>query len=132
MIIAVAIDDNSGMTFNNRRQSRDSALCADLLNSATAKLRMNSYSAKLFDENEKIIVSESFLDEAADNDVCFVENVSPTPYIDRAIGLIIYRWNRRYPVQTKFDVDLSQFKLVSSFDFVGTSHEKITKEIYKR
>ena len=132
MIIAVTVDDHMGMTFNKRRQSRDSAVCKDLLDSASEKLRMNEYSAKLFEPDERIAVSENFLDEAGANDICFVENLSVAPYVSKAEKIIIYRWNRAYPCQTYFDVDMSAFRLTETTEFVGTSHEKITKETYTR
>ena len=48
--------------------------------------------------------------------------------------LIIYRWNRLYHSDVKFDVDVkkSGYKLKSSTEFAGSSHDKITKEIYVR
>ena len=130
MIIAVAVDDHMGMTFNKRRQSRDSALCADLTQSVETVLRINSYSAPLFEPSDKIIVSDDFLESAGPKDVCFVENVSIAPYVDRVDAYIIYRWNRNYPRQTTFDGDLEGYVLQSTTEFAGTSHDKITKEIY--
>ena len=47
--------------------------------------------------------------------------------------LVIYRWNELYPSDVKFDLDVvaAGFKLVESYDFKGSSHDRITKEIYK-
>ena len=132
MIIATAVDDNMGMTFNRRRQSRDSVLCADLITEAKNydALYMNEYSAKLFDTDAEITVMENFLDVAGKSDLCFVENLSLSAHVDLIDGIILYKWNRRYPAQTYFDIDLTKYKLISTAEFVGSSHEKITKEIY--
>ena len=48
--------------------------------------------------------------------------------------LIIYNWNRRYPFDRQLDISPAKmgFKLVSVTEFEGSSHEKITKEIYER
>ena len=48
--------------------------------------------------------------------------------------LIIYRWTRTYPfdVGIGFEPDEAGFRLVSTDEFVGYSHEKITKDIYEK
>ena len=39
-------------------------------------------------------------------------------------GIILYNWNRRYPADVKWDVDLAAegFTQISKTDFVGHSH----------
>ena len=51
MIAIVCIDDNRGMMFNNRRQSRDSILI-DKITEITkgSKLWLNKYSYSLFED----------------------------------------------------------------------------------
>lgn len=132
MIIAIALDDGLGMTFNNRRQSRDRVLFQDLLDSTDNKLWINDYTAKIFPLEAKVQVSENFLTLAGKNDICFVENVDVSRLIDNADGVIVYRWNRAYPRDMLFNGDLSQFRLVETSEFAGYSHEKITKEVYTR
>jgi len=46
--------------------------------------------------------------------------------------VVCYRWNRHYPADQYFDIDLSAmgFALSESEDFPGKSHEKITREVY--
>lgn len=131
MIIAIALDDGLGMTFNKRRQSRDRVLFQDLLNS-TKKLWINDYTAKIFPPEEKVSVSEDFLSLAEKEDVCFVENIDVSKLIDDADGVIIYRWNRSYPRDMTFKGNLGQFRLIEEREFEGYSHEKITKEVYIR
>ena len=133
----VCLDDRGGMTFGGRRQSRDRALCEDIVRDLDIgqRLLMCEYSKNLFESYaERVNVCDGFLDLAQSSDVCFVENKALLPYIDKIDSLVIYRWNRHYPSDTCFDLDLeaSGFGLVSSCEFVGSSHEKITKEIYVR
>ncbi len=134
MIAAVCIDDNSGMTFNHRRQSRDRVLIDNFVTlCGEKKIRMNAYSAALFTEYaDRIEVSEDFLEQAGEDDICFVETNDLVPYADRVKGLILYRWNRRYPASTTFDVDLSAFTLQNTTEFQGSSHENITREEYTK
>jgi hypothetical protein len=86
------------------------------------------------DSGADILCDENFLELAAANDYCFVENRALALYVDRIDELVIYHWNRKYPTDTFFDIDLkkSGFILVSAEDFAGYSHDKITKEIFKK
>jgi hypothetical protein len=132
MIIAVCTDDNNGMLFNNRRQSRDMLLIEDLIKYANAnKILINEFSKSLFSDYENnILISDTFLSDANENDICFVENVDLNEYKDKINTLIIYKWNRVYPSDFCFNLDLSNYKLIETKDFKGNSHEKITREIY--
>lgn len=132
MVLITCIDDKNGMMFNKRRQSKDSAVRADILAEAGGNaLWMNSYSAKQFEEPaENITVDEAFLDKAATGEFCFLEGEGASSAKDRIEKLIVYKWNRLYPSDVKFDIDLSGWKLESTAEFAGSSHEKITKEVY--
>lgn len=93
---------------------------------------MSEYSAKQFEANDNIIVSNSYLEEATENDFCFIEDGEFC--VDFASEITIYRWNRHYPSDVNFNVDLISkgFVLHHSEDFAGSSHEKITEEKYKK
>ena len=74
MNIFVCIDDNQGMMFNKRRQSRDAKVMEDVW-SMTDKLWIHSFSEKLLEnESEKLVVDDMFLENAQAGDYCFVEN----------------------------------------------------------
>lgn len=133
MIVAVCVDDSGGMMFNHRRQSRDWAVIEDIQKlSSGYKLYIGTYSAKLFSENPSIFISNNFLELAGAHDFCFVEDCALKDYIEKIEKLILYRWNRKYPADTYFDLTLepTQWHLESSTDFRGNSHEKITREVY--
>ena len=91
MKIAICIDKSGGTLFNGRRLSQDSVLREMLLKlAADSTLFMNEYSAKQFDESEKLEVSEDFLLKASDNDICFVENVDvPMDKVSTAASTIV-------------------------------------------
>ena len=129
MILIVCVDDNNGMMFNNRRQSRDSELIkrVEALTEGK-KLWTNEYSKTLF--NRETETDEEFLNKAVENEFCFNETVSDITVSPQKV--IFYKWNRKYPSDKKFSFDMSCMKLVSSFEFKGSSHEKITEEVYER
>ena len=47
-------------------------------------------------------------------------------------SVVLYKWNRVYPADQYFTMDLSDWKLVETAEFAGSSHEKITEESYER
>ena len=53
---------------------------------------------------------------------------------DKINTLIIYKWNRIYPADLHFDINVNDvsWELIDSEEFNGSSHEKITREIYRR
>lgn len=132
MHIAVCLDDRDGMLFNKRRLSADRAVTARLLEmTGDGCLWMNGYSGKLFAEDDRLRVAEDFLEQAAQGDICLVENVDITRYKEIIKKLTVFRWNRVYPADVKFPMALFPEKqLVSRTEFAGNSHERITQEDY--
>ena len=136
MKIIVAIDDDSGMLFNQRRQSKDAVLRERILEMAKdTVLWMNAYTRKQFSDVPAFVrVSEKPLDEAGKGEFCFVEDMGVAAFEDKIEEMIVFRWNRRYPsdLQLDFNPIEHNMKLVSAEDFRGTSHEKITVEVWKK
>ena len=124
------------MAFNGRRQSRDREVIADIARLTEGqRLYVSEYSEKLFLESGcEYTVSASMLCEAERGEYCFVEADSLQPFSERIEEIVIYRWNRRYPADIFFDVDLEKegFSMVGREEFCGSSHEKITKEIFRK
>ncbi len=84
-------------------------------------------------EDEKMWkVDRNFLEKAEEEDFCFVEGENLAGYEGKITEIVLYKWNRDYPADVFFEVDLSKWRLEERKDFSGYSHEKITKEIYNR
>lgn len=135
MKIFVCLDEMGGMTFNQRRQSSDRLIRADMLRIiGNKKLFVNSYTVKQFAEGERVIVDDDCLENAKQNDYVFIENMHIGRYISSVEQIIVYRWKRKYPADFYFDVDLtaSDWQLSVSEKITGHSHECIGKEVYVR
>ncbi len=133
MTVCFCIDDNNAIAFNSRRQSKDRAQIETLCKRAEGKrIIIGEKSRGLFFNAANAFV-DSF-DNAGTEDFCFIEHIDPSPYIKKADRVIIYRWNRRYPFDVKLGTHPSEsgFSLKESADFCGSSHEKITEEIWER
>ena len=80
------------MLFCGRRQSKDQYLRRELLQLAQPNgLWMNSFSAKQFEEGDRIQVSEDFLERTSRGQWCFVENTDILPYKEKIEYIAIYR-----------------------------------------
>ena len=135
MKVIVCCENNNGMMFNNRRVSRDEVVIKKIIElTKGCKLWMNNYSYALFENEEAVNVNiaENVMTETAEGEYCFVENESPSQYEKWIDEIIIFRWNRDYPSDLKFDLELNCWDMKCTEEFPGDSHEKITMEVYKR
>lgn len=135
MKVIICLDNNNGISFNNRRQSRDRVLIDDVMKSVNGgRLFVHPYSEILFTDKSQLVVSGSYLQEAGPDDYCFVELQSLDAILSEINEFIVYHWNRHYPADSFFTIDLAKqgFKLDSRLEFEGSSHDKITKEVYKK
>lgn len=133
MNIIVCLDDKNGMMFHKRRQSADRELRKHLLQFVKeGMLWMSPYSASQFSELPDFVrVDESFFSYAAEEDYCFVESGDWTAFAESIKTIVVYRWNRTYPADLWFpQSELIRRTIVSSMDFSGYSHERITQEVY--
>ncbi len=126
MNIIVCLDENKGILFNKRRVSKDKEIILDIVKNNDC-IYVSEYSYKLFLEygySEKVIIKDicnegTFFIEDSDVSGCNIEKIT------------IYYFNRKYPSDYKFNIDLSKYKKVLEEEFIGSSHEKITKCIYE-
>lgn len=131
MTVFVCVDDNFGLRFNGRRQSKDRILISDLINSLDGKLYAQQYSIKLFEHHDvKPEVAESAFEVPSDG--CFLAELPMAEHLEKIDKLVIYKWNRVYPADLYFDIrpENAGFKLISTQEFEGYSHDLITKEVY--
>lgn len=130
MNLIVAIDKSNGMMFNNRRVSQDKEVTSKIIEiTKDSRLLMSEYSSKLFTEYENIIVTNNILD-ANPEDYFFLEDLDIVE--ENIDSIYIFNWNRDYPADKYFEIDLSNYKKESKEEFVGNSHKKITLTIYRR
>lgn len=134
MKVFLCTDARGGTAFNKRRQSRDREVIADIIRTVeNGELIVSHYSAPLFD-GYYVRVEDEPLNATGDTSYCFVECADIKKHLNGIDTLIIYNWNRDYPSDKKLDVipEKCGFKLTGKYEFKGKSHDKITKEIYKK
>ena len=133
MTLVVCLDDNLGMMFNHRRQSRDRVLIKDLMDHVgDRRLVVSSYSVSLFPADDpRVVVAADPWVAAGEDDLVFAEDTDPASAWDKVSEVLLYRWNRIYPADRHFRGDMSGFLLTETTEFVGSSHDRITKEVWK-
>ena len=97
---------------------------------------LNHYSASQFDTESipNLNIDDAFLQEAAQGEYCFVEDAPLASFEKWIERIVIFRWNRTYPADRYFDLQLGsgQWHLVGTSEFAGHSHDLITMEVYER
>ena len=133
MKLIAIVDDNYGMMFNNRRQSKDSVLIDRIAElSKDSKLWVSMYTRSLFPHNTNIVLSQNF-GQADKEDYCFVEDDKVSDIKEHIDIIYLYRWNRVYPSDTTFPEKLlNDFVLENTDEFQGSSHDKKKVNKYKR
>ncbi len=127
MTLILCVDKGFGLMFNNRRQSRDSAVVTDIINNLEGEpLFVSEYTAKLFTDFD-VTITEDFT-----KGICFVEDKYDKSLLEKAEKVVLYNWGRAYPNDVTMDINYlkSNFNLIEAVTIVGTSHDEITKEIY--
>ena len=134
MKVIVCVEDRGGMLFNGRRLSRDRLVTLDMLVEACRERRtIEPFSAKLFRGNmTSVHPVENLWEEEGCRGTCLVETSSLKGKEDQIDTLVIYRWNKCYPFDMALRIDLDRYQLEETCEFPGYSHEKITKETYRR
>ena len=127
MKIITCVDKNLGVSFNNRRQSRDRLIIKDIVENF-GKVFTFEYSLPLFSEYSDFAVLTQ--DTAKVDGYLFIEKSTLSEFENKISTLVLYRFDKVYPSDRKLEISLENFKLKEKIEFQGNSHEKIIKEIY--
>lgn len=133
MHLILCLDGHDGMAFNGRRQSRDKVQREKMLETVgEEKLFLRPATAAIFD----VLPPNAEITEAKDfpaGTYFFAERAADLPNPSSVERLVIYRWGRDYPADEH--VSLPAYtagkRLISNCEFAGSSHLKMTEEVYE-
>lgn len=129
MTLILTVENSFGLSFSNRRLSRDEEISKDIITICKNKrLYSDEYSAELF-IGENINIVKLYETNFKEEDYIFCEREIPEN-LKSPKKLILYKFNRDYPFDKSLEIDITKFKLIEQFDFKGKSHDKITRETY--
>ena len=139
----VCLDQEDGLLFNGRRQSRDRVVTEKILSMTEGNpLWMSAYSRRIFPEDASVCVAEDLLEKLAELTESAGENAGKASFclIEEAVDLeneaidewLVFRWKRVYPADVflKFPADGWEKELIETF--AGYSHEEIDLERYRK
>ncbi|MBR3692466.1 MAG: hypothetical protein IKL89_07205 [Clostridia bacterium] len=132
MTVFLCLDANNGMRFNGRRQSRDRGQRADMLRLAGARrIYMRGEAAKLFLSLPVNVVPTEDFSRVPAEACAFVERAEDLSCL-RPEEVVIYRWGCCYPADEFLPCAyLAGYVLVDRTEITGSSHEKISVEVYR-
>ena len=126
MKLITIVDNNNGLSFLNKRLSRDKILYKYIDNLFT---KFTVQENKL--SNKHVPTFKNSTNEQTD--ILFVETGVNDIFNKYSVDeLYLFNWNRDYPSTEKLDINLSDFKIKYIDEFKGSSHEKITLTVYER
>lgn len=125
-ILAFAMDNNGGISFNNRVCSHDRKLNERLDEIAALGDVVYATSPLKGGNIEVDWKKEDF------QNVYFCGYEDPAKVLEWFNEVRIYKWNREYPSTVKFSGNMDNFELVDVYEFTGYSHECITEYVYIR
>lgn len=126
MKLITIVDNNNGLSFLNKRLSRDKILYKYIDNLFT---KFTVQENKL--SNKQGPTFKNSTNEQTD--ILFVETGVNDIFNKYQVDeLYLFNWNRDYPSTEKLDINLSDFKIKYIDEFKGSSHEKITLTVYER
>ncbi len=138
MILISCIDDRGGLLFHGRRLSRDRVLCQDVLRTCAGPpvdgprlpLPLLLPAGRPLQLHPDL---GGLSRPGRPGEFCFLEDRPIRPFLDRVESMVLYHWNRRYPADLFLDLDPAAlgWSLLGREEFPGSSHKKITKEVYR-
>ena len=126
MKLITIVDNNNGLSFLNKRLSRDKILYKYIDNLFT---KFTVQENKLSNKHEPTFKNST----NEQTDILFVETGVNDIFNKYQVDeLYLFNWNRDYPSTEKLNINLSDFKIKYIDEFKGSSHEKITLTVYER
>lgn len=130
--VCICLDDRGGMTFLGKRQSRDRILLDEMF-SSFGEVYVTDFSVPILTEHvgEYTVVKDLFAD-SPEGAVLFNENLGLKDHLEDIETIVLYKWHRKYPYDQQIDISFDEWRTTKKTEFVGSSHEKITKLVMKR
>ncbi|MCR5718894.1 MAG: hypothetical protein K6F80_07660 [Oscillospiraceae bacterium] len=139
MVLFVCADPENGVAFNSRRQTSDTAVYADLCAFAESNrcgITMTEYSrkavARYLTKFQPLGLQHPIFTEEPQGFFSELQDCGDFMSIEEYSEVVLYRWDHVYPADTYLQLDLHSLCKIDEQVLSGSSHEKITKETYRK
>ena len=99
MTVIICVDNNGGILFNGKRQSKDRIFrkyLLDIVEKKNSRIAMSPYTYSQFKEDERKELTDVKEEFSFDEDYIFLERAIPILW-EKVNNLILCCWNRDYP-----------------------------------
>lgn len=133
MTVIICVDNNGGILFNGKRQSKDRALrkyLLDIVEKENSRIAMSPYTYSQFKDNERkeiIDVKDAF---SFDEDYIFLEQSISISW-EKVNNLILCCWNRDYPADEYFNLPIGVECILQKTEEIVSDSHTLTIETYE-
>lgn len=133
MTLIICVDNNGGILFNNKRQSKDRILrkyLLDIVEKENSYIAMSPYTYSQFKDNERkeiIDVKDAF---SFDEDYIFLEQSISISW-EKVNNLILCCWNRDYPADEYFNLPIGVECVLRKTEEIESDSHTLTIETYE-
>ncbi|MBF0579215.1 hypothetical protein IM774_05360 [Erysipelotrichaceae bacterium RD49] len=123
------VDQENGLAFNHRPQSRDRMLMDDLKSLVDEPIQAESYFGRMA-ASYGVPITDTLEDD--NGWVLFDHNPTPeeASQIDK---ILLYRFmDVEYPADQILSLDFSPFACIAQTEFAGSSHDCIVRKVFER
>lgn len=125
MTVIICVDNNGGILFNGKRQSKDRIFrkyLLDIVEKKNSRIAMSPYTYSQFKGDERKELTDVKEEFSFDEDYIFLERAIPILW-EKVNNLILCCWNRDYPADEYFNLPIGvECILQKTEEIVSDSH----------
>lgn len=133
MTVIICVDNNGGILFNGKRQSKDRIFrkyLLDIVEKKNSRIAMTPYTYGQFQEDKRkelIDVKNTF---SFDENYIFLEQSIPISW-EKVNNLILCCWNRDYPTDEYFNLPIGVECILRNTEEIVSDSHTLTIETYE-
>lgn len=133
MTVIICVDNNGGILFNGKRQSKDRIFrkyLLDIVEKKNSRIAMLPYTYSQFKEDEGKELTDVKEEFSFDEDYIFLERAIPILW-EKVNNLILCCWNRDYPADEYFNLPIGVECILRNTEEIVSDSHTLTIETYE-
>lgn len=133
MTVIICVDNNGGILFNGKRQSKDRIFrkyLLDIVEKKNSRIAMSPYTYSQFKEDERKELTDVKEKFSFDEDYIFLERAIPILW-EKVNNLILCCWNRDYPADEYFNLPIGVECILQKTEEIVSDSHTLTIETYE-
>lgn len=133
MTVIICVDNNGGILFNGKRQSKDRIFrkyLLDIVEKKNSRIAMSPYTYSQFKEDKRKELTDVKEEFSFDEDYIFLERAIPILW-EKVNNLILCCWNRDYPADEYFNLPIGVECILQKTEEIVSDSHTLTIETYE-